>query len=132
MQNFETHLFSGTARRRRELLDGKWAPKTGSHFTLRERGKVRPIDAPKIADRQIEKVHSNEVLVPLYTPSMIHDNGAKVTVNGSRDGIKRARRKLKLFHREFLEGKRDFVNLVGVNNMDNYDPINRKAELGSN
>ena len=76
VQNFETHLFSGTARRRRELLDGKWAPKTGSHFILRERGKVRPIDAPKIADRQIEKVHSNEVLVPLYTPSMIHDNGA--------------------------------------------------------
>lgn len=76
VQNFEMHLFSGTARRRRELLAGKWKPQQGSHFTLRERGKVRPIDAPRIADRQIEKVHSNEVLVPLYTPSMIHDNGA--------------------------------------------------------
>ena len=30
----------------------------------------------------------------------------KITVNGSRDGVKRARRKLKLFHREFKEGKR--------------------------
>ncbi len=30
----------------------------------------------------------------------------KIKVNGNRDGVKRARRKLKLFHREFLEGKR--------------------------
>ena len=32
----------------------------------------------------------------------------KVKVNGSRDGIKRARRKLKLFHQEFMAGKRPF------------------------
>ena len=32
----------------------------------------------------------------------------KVKVNGSRDGIKRARRKLKLFHQEFVAGKRPF------------------------
>ena len=30
----------------------------------------------------------------------------KIKVNGSRDGVKRARRKLKLFHREWLAGKR--------------------------
>ena len=30
----------------------------------------------------------------------------KVTVNGCRDGVKRARRKLKLFRREWLAGKR--------------------------
>ena len=35
----------------------------------------------------------------------------KVTVNGSRDGIKRARRKLKLFYREFKAGKRDFKDI---------------------
>lgn len=30
----------------------------------------------------------------------------KIKVNGCRDGVKRARRKLKLFHRQFLEGKK--------------------------
>ena len=35
----------------------------------------------------------------------------KVTVNGSRDGIKRARRKLKLFYREFKAGKRNFEDV---------------------
>lgn len=35
----------------------------------------------------------------------------KIKVNGSRDGVKRARRKLKLFHREFKEGKRTFFDI---------------------
>lgn len=35
----------------------------------------------------------------------------KIKVNGSRDGVKRARRKLKLFHREFKEGKRSFFDI---------------------
>ena len=46
VQNFENHLFSGTARRRREILSGTWKPGKCVHFTLCERGKVRPIDAP--------------------------------------------------------------------------------------
>lgn len=35
----------------------------------------------------------------------------KIKINGSRDGIKRARRKLKLFYREFKAGKRDFRDI---------------------
>lgn len=35
----------------------------------------------------------------------------KIKVNGSRDGVKRARRKLKMFHREFKAGKRDFKDI---------------------
>lgn len=35
----------------------------------------------------------------------------KIRVNGSRDGVKRARRKLKLFYREFKEEKRDFKSI---------------------
>ena len=37
----------------------------------------------------------------------------KIRVNGSRDGIKRARRKLKLFHREFKAGKRTVCKQPG-------------------
>lgn len=75
-QNFELHLLSGTAKRRRLILEGKWKPKKCAHFILHERGKVRPIDAPHIEDRQIHKLETNKVLSPLYTPSMIYDNGA--------------------------------------------------------
>lgn len=34
-----------------------------------------------------------------------------VKINGSRDGVKRGRRKLKLFHQEFAEGKRSFFDI---------------------
>lgn len=81
-QNFEGHLFSGTAARRRAVLDRTWKPKPGRHFTLRERGKVRPIDAPHIQDRQIQKTLCREVLIPLYEPGMIQANGASRTGKG--------------------------------------------------
>lgn len=76
VQNFELHLLSGTAVRRRQLLDGKWIPKPYKHFMLSERGKTRSIDVPHVTDHQVEKVLTNEVLYPLYQPSMIYDNGA--------------------------------------------------------
>ena len=76
VQNFEMHLFSGTAKRRRLVLDQAWKPMKCSHFTLRERGKIRPIDAPHVTDRQVHKTLCNNVLVPLYSPSVIRHNGA--------------------------------------------------------
>ena len=115
VQNFEMHLFSGTARRRRELLAGKWKPQKGSHFTLRERGKVRPIDAPRIADRQIEKNHSNEVLVPLYTPGMIYDNGASRKGMGLHHCFKRLKQQLAWHYRRYgWEGGRPAAGLEEV------------------
>lgn len=75
-RNFERHLLSGTAKRRKTILSGKWRARNYFHFTLNERGKTREIDAPHITDRQIHKCYTQHVLLPLYTPSMIYDNGA--------------------------------------------------------
>lgn len=38
-QRFEMHLFSGTAKRRRKILNGTWKPGKTAHFTLKERGQ---------------------------------------------------------------------------------------------
>ncbi len=100
-QNFENHLFYGTARRRREILSGTWKPMKCSHFTLRERGKVRPIDAPHITDRQIHKVLCNEVLIPLYGPSMIYDNGASQKKKGLHWAYDRLAEQLRWHYRRF-------------------------------
>lgn len=81
-QRFETHLFSGTAVRRKQLIDGTWKPQAYSHFTISERGKTRVIDAPKIQDRQIHKVYTKRVLLPLYQPQMIYNNGASMKGKG--------------------------------------------------
>ena len=101
VQNFERHLFSGTARRRREVLSGKWKPQKCVHFTLRERGKVRPIDAPHITDRQIHKTLCNEVLIPLYNPSMIYDNGASQKGKGLHWQFKRLKQHLSWHYRRY-------------------------------
>ena len=55
-----------------------------------ERGKVRPIDAPHVSDRQIHKTLCNEALVPLYSPGMIYDNGARYEdTDGSAEDLSR-------------------------------------------
>lgn len=100
-QNFELHLFSGTAARRRRVLDGTWTPGKCVHFTLRERGHVRPIDAPHISDRQIHKTLCNNVLVPLYTPSMIYDNAASQSGKGLHFAFRRLEEQLHWHYRRY-------------------------------
>lgn len=113
-QNFELHLFSGTASRRRNLLSGKWKPKKCTHFTLCERGKVRPIDAPHITDRQIQKTLCSGVLIPLYTPSMIYDNGASQKKKGLHFAFRRLEEQLHWHYRRYgREGGILLIDLKG-------------------
>lgn len=113
-QNFENHLFSGTAKRRREILSGKWRPGSCVHFTIRERGKVRPIDAPHITDRQVDKTLCNEALAPLYEPSMIYDNGASRKGKGLHWQFKRLKRQLAWHFRRYgREGGVLLIDLKG-------------------
>ncbi|MCM1234039.1 MAG: RNA-directed DNA polymerase [Ruminococcus flavefaciens] len=91
VQKFELHLLSGTAKRRQLLLNGTWKQSPYVYFTISERGKTRVIDAPRIHDRQVHKVYTKKVLLPLYTPSMIWNNGASLPGKGfsfSRNELK--------------------------------------------
>lgn len=113
-QNFELHLLSGTAKRRQLILNGKWKPRKCAHFTLHERGKVRPIDAPHIEDRQIHKIVTNQVLSPLYTPSMIYDNGASQKGKGLHWHFKRLKKQLSWHYRRYgREGAVFLLDLKG-------------------
>lgn len=92
VQRFELHIFSGTAKRRRMILEGQWNPGAYVHFYIMARGKTRPIDAPRIQDRQIHKTYTQKVLLPLYLPSMIYNNGASLRDKGfqfSKDELKK-------------------------------------------
>ena len=122
IQNYERHLFSGTAQRRLEVMQKSWKPKPSVHFTLCERGKVRPIDAPYITDRQIHKVLSKEVLVPLYEPSMICDNGASRTGKGLHWQYKRIKQQLARHYRKY--GREGGVLLLDLKKFFPYAPRN--------
>lgn len=100
-QRFEMHLFSGTASRRKILLEQKWKPGGYVHFMLSERGKTRPIDAPRIQDRQIHKVYTQKVLLPLYLPSMIWNNGASLRGKGFEFSKRELREDLRYHFRRY-------------------------------
>ena len=55
------------------VVNGTWKPQPCSHFMLHERGKVRPIDAPHIVDRQVQKVECNQTpeLLGLTSPCYV-------------------------------------------------------------
>lgn len=80
-QNFHRHLFSRTAVNRKRALNN-YKPRRLVSFKIHERGKVRPIDAPHIDDRQIQKTLCRKVLLPMYKPRMIYDNGASLEGKG--------------------------------------------------
>lgn len=104
-QRFELHLFSGTAKRRREILERRWKPSNYVHFTISERGKTRPIDAPCIQDRQMQKVFTQKVLLPLFLPEMIWNNGASLPGKGFEFSKRELRKDLRWHFRKYgLEG----------------------------
>lgn len=109
-QNFERHLFSGTAKRRRQIIDGCWTPGAYVHFMLSERGKVRPIDAPRIQDRQVHKVYTRKVLLPLYLPSMIYNNGASLPGKGFTFSKNELKKDLRWHFRRY--GREGYIILI--------------------
>ena len=81
VQTFNRHLFSRTAANRKRALNN-YKPKRLVKFTINERGKTRNIEAPHIDDRQIQKTLTKKVLLSLYQPRMIYDNGASLRGKG--------------------------------------------------
>lgn len=99
--NFELHLFSITAKQRREIFERKWKPSPYKNFPLRERGKIRPISAPTIQDRQIHKTLTREVLLPLYSADMIYNNGASLPGKGLHFAYRMLKEDLHSHYREY-------------------------------
>lgn len=109
-QNFEAHLFSKTATLKKRIAEGAWEPSKGTHFVLRERGKIRPIDAPRIIDRQLHKALTKECLLPLYQPSLIYDNGASLKGKGLHFHFRRLKEHLRWYYKRY--GRRGGVLLI--------------------
>lgn len=82
LQHFEMRLFSVTATRRRAILTGKYKFSLYVFFYLSECGKTRLIAALRIQDRQVEKLFIQKVLLPLYLPHIIYNNGACLRYKG--------------------------------------------------
>jgi len=100
-QRFEMHLFSITAKSLSQIRNGTWKPAPYVHFTLSERGKTRPIDAPRIQDRQVHKAFTKNVLLPLYLPDMIWNNGASLEGKGFEFSSEMLKKELRWHFRRY-------------------------------
>ena len=69
-------------------------------FQINERGKIRDIDAPHINDRLVHKVLSNEILLPIYEPHIIYDNGASQKDKGFTFALYRVKNNLQKFYKK--------------------------------
>lgn len=113
-QNFERSLFSRTQKNIEDVLNGKWKPKKPISFIIRERGKERKIEAPSIDDRQIEKIITNKILKPLYSPVMIYNNGASQTGKGFDFSIRQVKKDLMNHFKKYgKEGKVILIDFSG-------------------
>lgn len=110
VQRFELHLFSGTAIRRKQIAKGQYRFDKYVHFLLNERGKTRPIDAPRVQDRQVQKAFTRNVLLPLYRPSMIWNNGASLEGKGFQFSLNMLKSDLRRHFRKY--GRNGYVILI--------------------
>jgi hypothetical protein len=99
VQRYEANALRNIVDTRRRLLAGESVQHGFMEFTLRERGKVRHIKSVHISERVVQKCLCNQVLVPILSNGLVHDNGASVKGKGVHFAIKRFIVHLSRFYR---------------------------------
>ena len=100
VQRYEANALRHIAETRRKLLAGESVQSGFAEFTLHERGKIRHIKSVHISERVVQKCLCDQVLVPLLSNSLIHDNGASIKGKGTHFAIKRLIAHLTRFYKK--------------------------------
>lgn len=100
-QNFKLRMFTSIATTCRNIKTKNYIVGKTYKFVINERGKIRNIDAPHISDRLVHKVLSNEILLPIYSPHIIYDNGASIKDKGFNFCMDRVRTKLYRWYKRY-------------------------------
>lgn len=103
-QLFKLHLFTIISSTCYNIKNNKYKVLDTYQFVINERGKLRVIDAPHIKDRLVHKVISNEVLLPIYEPHLIYDNGASQAGKGFTFAMNRVKEKLLYNYKKYSSG----------------------------
>ena len=98
-QRYEMNLFNNILETREKLLKGENVQSGFVEFTLHERGKIRHIKSVHISERVIQKALCDQILVPVLSNPLIHDNGASVKGKGVHFAIRRLTTHLTRFYR---------------------------------
>jgi hypothetical protein len=89
VQQYEMNRIANLVEARKKLLAGENVQQGFIRFTLQERGKIRHIRGIQIAERVIQKCLCDQVLVPILSRPLIHDNGASLKGKGVMFAVRR-------------------------------------------
>lgn len=67
---------------RRQILAGEYRSKGFVEFQLYDRGKWRRIRAVHIGERVVQRTLCDKLIIPVFTPALIYDNGASMKGKG--------------------------------------------------
>ncbi|MDR2490220.1 MAG: hypothetical protein LBD20_02325 [Spirochaetaceae bacterium] len=112
VQRYEASAIRNIVDTRRKLLAGESVQSGFVEFTLHERGKIRHIKSVHISERIVQKCLCDEVLVPILSRPLIHDNGASVKGKGTHFAIKRLIAHLCKFYRANCRSNAGFALMV--------------------
>lgn len=99
VQRYEAGAMSNISETRKKLIAGENIQKGFMEFTLNERGKTRNIKSIHISERIVQKCLCDNVLVPILSNPLIHDNGASVKGKGVHFALHRLIVHLRRFYR---------------------------------
>jgi len=112
VQRYEANALRNIAETRRKLIAGESVLNGFVEFDLCERGKTRHIKSVHISERVVQKCLSDEVLVPLLSRPLIHDNGASITGKGVHFALRRLVVHLSRFYRNNGRSNEGYALLV--------------------
>ena len=106
--NFLRHIFQiQRDLQNRTLVNGRT-----DEFTLRERGRIRPIKSLQTNDRVVRHAFCDELLMPAIIKKIIYDNAASVKGRGMAHARKRFEIHLRKYYREY--GNEGYILLDSV------------------
>ena len=100
VQRYDVCLMKNLIETKRALLNGDNVTKGFVEFDIHERGKIRHIRSVHISERVVQKCLCDNVLLPLFSRSLIYDNGASIKNKGIHFAMKRLRTHLNKFYNE--------------------------------
>jgi hypothetical protein len=122
VQRYEANALRNIAETRRRLLAGEDVRRGFREFTIIERGKVRRIRSVHISERIVQKCLCDQVLVPLLTRPLIHDNGASLKGKGVHFALRRFIAHLSSYYRSSQSSNTGYALLIDFTNFfDNID-----------
>lgn len=81
-QRYLSNIIVNTSISHQNLMNGIYRSRGFHEFDIYERGKPRHIRSVHISERVIQKTLCDNILVPVFAPALIYDNGASLKGKG--------------------------------------------------